>query len=70
MLGEAYFKGWYEGRANMAREILLGLGTRRFGAPNSQTKARLDAIGSELRLRDLALQVHRAASWHELLASQ
>jgi hypothetical protein len=66
-VGEAYFKGWYAGRADMAREILLLLGTDQFGPPDSQIKAKLDAISSELRLRDLAVRVRGVTGWEQLL---
>ena len=69
-VGEAYFKGWYAGRADMAREILLLLGTERFGQPDSQIKAKFDAISSERRLRDLAVRVHGVKGWEQLLTSQ
>lgn len=69
-VGEAYFKGWYAGRAAMAREMLLLLGTERFGPPDSQIKAKLAGISSELRLRDLAVRVHGVKGWAELLGAE
>lgn len=60
-------KGRKEGRAEEARSILLLLGTKRFGQPDTQTQASLNAITSLERLEQLIERAVEVESWQELL---
>ena len=63
-------EGRVEGRVEEARELLLTLGERRFGAPDERNRATLAAIGDHDRSHALVTRVLSAASWDELLASR
>ena len=63
-------EGRAEGRVDEARELLLELGTGRFGSPDARTHATLSAIGDRTRLHVLAARLLTASTWSELLADQ
>jgi predicted transposase YdaD len=65
--GEA--KGEARGRVEEAREILIRHGTKKFGPPNEQAKARIASLSDLDRLHDLFDRVLEVANWDELLAS-
>ncbi len=56
-----------EGRLLGLREVLLELGTERFGPPDVATAAALEAITDQTRLLDLCGCVRAASSWQNLL---
>jgi predicted transposase YdaD len=60
-------EGRVEGRVEEARELLVELGTRRFGPPNARTSAALAAIGDHERLHALVARLFDAAGWDDLL---
>jgi hypothetical protein len=60
-------EGAEKGRMEEARRILLLLGTKRFGTPDMQTQASLDAISSPDRLEQLISRAIEVESWQELL---
>lgn len=64
---EGFKKGRAEGRAEAAREIVLRLGTRRFGPPDDQARAALAAVTDLRRLQRLTDRVLDAGGWDELL---
>jgi hypothetical protein len=70
ILEEGRAEGRAEGRVDEARELLLELGTGRFGPPDARTQATLSAIGDRARLHALAARLLTASSWSELLAGQ
>jgi hypothetical protein len=45
----------------------LELGEDRFGPPDEQTRAAIDAIADVKRLVELGKRVQAVANWHELL---
>jgi hypothetical protein len=57
------------GKAEDAKEILIRLGTKKFGPPNEQAKARIASLSDLDRLHDLFDRVLEVANWDELLAS-
>lgn len=63
--GEA--KGEAKGRIEAAREILLTLGTDRFGPPSRDFQAIISAISSATDLKRLATRVLHTDGWAELL---
>ena len=66
-MAEGLAMGMTEGRAKEARSLLLLLGTKRFGAPDTRTQAAIEAIRSVERLERLVARVLEAESWEELL---
>lgn len=60
-------EGRAEGEANGVRRILLRLGTERFGPPDAQTRAVLEAITDVGRLEALAGRLDRTSGWDDLL---
>lgn len=60
-------KGREEAREE-AREILLSLGTRRFGKPSTKTRKMVAQISDREMLKSLALRLLEVESWTELLA--
>jgi len=50
---EGRAEGKVEGRVEEARNLLLLLGTKRFGAPSAHTQAAIEAVGSVARLERL-----------------
>ena len=62
-------KGEASGRAEEAREILIFLGSRRFGRPNPQVEAQIAALSDRDRLHELVARVHTVGNWDELLNS-
>jgi predicted transposase YdaD len=69
-LTEGLTQGRAEGLTEGARLVLLELGEDRFGAPDAEARARIEAIGDVGKLKELARSVSRVGSWRELLASQ
>lgn len=61
-------EGRAEGRAEEARELLIELGSSRYGAPDARTLAALRAINDRERLHRLAARLFAASGWAELLA--
>ena len=70
ILEEGRVEGRAEGRVDEARELLLELGTGRFGPPDGGTHATLRAIADRAQLHALAARLLTVASWHELLAGR
>jgi predicted transposase YdaD len=68
ILAEGAARGRDEGRASEAREIILRLGGKRFGAPSARAAAAIQAITSVERLEALVDRLLEAESWDELLA--
>ena len=62
-------EGRAEGRVKEARELLLDLGTRRFGPPDASIRAAVEAIADHERLHALAARLFDAASWRDLLTT-
>jgi hypothetical protein len=60
-------EGRKEGRAEGMRELLLLQGSKRFGAPDDQTKAALEQITAVKTLQLLAARLLDVESWQELL---
>ena len=65
---EGRTEGWAEGRMEQTRALLLRLGSKRFGAPDDQSRAVLEAIPSLEALERLADRLLEVESWQELLA--
>jgi hypothetical protein len=57
-----------EGRVEGARRMLFILGEKRFGAPDTQTQAALNAVTSPQQLEQLAARLLEVESWQELLS--
>jgi predicted transposase YdaD len=70
ILDEGRAEGRTEGRTEGALEVLVEMGTRRFGPPDAQTQATLAAIDDHTQLRTLAARLLDTASWAELLAGE
>jgi hypothetical protein len=56
-----------EGQEKALREIILVLGQDRFGPPEESVKASLNNIADLNRLKRIARQTPKAASWQEIL---
>lgn len=67
ILEEGKAEGLAQGQLQEARRVLLRLASKRFGAPDTPTKAAVKAIGSVERLERLTLRVLDVGSWEELL---
>ena len=52
-----------------AKKFLRLVGDGRFGTPDAQTAAAIDAIENLARLEDLGSRLQAANSWQELLGS-
>ena len=63
--GEA--KGEAKGAFKTAHNVLLRLGTKRFGEPDPRVLAAIDQIKDATVLEDLALRAVEVSSWQELL---
>lgn len=66
---EGLAEGLAEGRADEARALLVYLGTRRFGSPDTETRDRLDSVQNPDLLDAWCRRVLDAASWDDLLAT-
>lgn len=55
------------GKAEGERTVLVRLGTKKFGAPDAETRTALQAITDPRRLEELAERILVASSWEELL---
>lgn len=62
--------GEVKGRATEARELLLRLGTKKFGPPPADVVAEIAAIGEAEPLERLVERVLDVASWPELMAGR
>ena len=62
-------EGEARGRVEEARKILIRHGTKKFGPPDEQVKARIAALADLDRLHDLVDRVLDVASWDELLGA-
>jgi predicted transposase YdaD len=60
-------EGEARGEAKGERNLLLRLGTRRFGAPDASTRIAIEAITSVERLEQLGDKLLEVESWAELL---
>jgi hypothetical protein len=60
--------GEKQGSMEASRAVLVSLGRKRFGEPDADLLARLQAIESTERLQQLALRVLDVESWQELLS--
>jgi hypothetical protein len=56
-----------EGQEKFAREIILAQGEDRFGPPEEGIKASLENVTDLARLKRMARQTPKVASWHEIL---
>jgi hypothetical protein len=65
---KARSEGKVEGGNEVAHAFVLRLGSKRFGAPDAQTMARLAAISKIEQLERLADRLLEAESWQELFA--
>ena len=65
--GEA--RGKAIGKAIGERELILIVGSKRFGDPDANIRMLLDAIESPERLKNLGARLLDVDSWHDLLAS-
>lgn len=66
-MAEGRAEGQTEGRTQEASAILRKLGTRRFGAPDETTRARLESITKVDRLEAMIECMHEFANRRELL---
>jgi hypothetical protein len=66
--GEA--RGRAEGSVAQARDDVLRLGRKRFGQPNENVSARIDAIDNLAQLLFLHDRILDVSTWAELLAPQ
>jgi predicted transposase YdaD len=62
-------EGKAEGKAEGAKQLLLRMGRKRFGPPEPQTIAAIEAIAELERVEQLADRLLDVASWDELLAT-
>ena len=60
-------EGEERGELKEARKIILRQGTKRFGTPDTQTQAAIEAIMSLERLEQIADRILEVESWNELL---
>jgi predicted transposase YdaD len=63
--GEA--RGEIRGKSEEARNLLIRIGIRRFGVPDEQTRAAIDAITSLETLEQMAERILDVETWQELL---
>jgi hypothetical protein len=61
-------EGVAKGRTDEARRLLLRQGRKRFGTPDSETAAAVEAINNLDRLEELSERLLDVSSWEELLA--
>lgn len=61
-------QGRVEGRVEGKREDLLLLGTRRFGAPDAELLAEINAIVDPARLDAMLVRILDASGWNDVLA--
>jgi hypothetical protein len=57
-----------EGMAQGAKETLLRLGRKRFGAPGPALEAKIEALTELERLEELTDRLLEVSSWDELIA--
>jgi predicted transposase YdaD len=67
ILEEGREKGREEGRVDQSRRLLIRLGSRRFGAPDAATVARIERVGDLDTLERLGDALFTATSWEQLL---
>jgi len=63
-------EGRNEGAVVEARKLLRIIGESRFGPPDAQTAAAIEAIDDLARLEDLAARLQAAENWQALLGSR
>ena len=68
ILEEGREEGELRGEIRQARRDILGLGTRRFGAPATAAASRIQQLDDLNALDRLLDGVLRVSSWQELLA--
>lgn len=51
-----------------SRELLFEIGEERFGAPNEQVRAEINALEDLPRLKIRVVQANKVNSWEELLS--
>jgi hypothetical protein len=66
---DTYWAIFEEGQAIQAREIILRLGAKRFGAPDAGIAAQLEEVSDLARLGRIVDRLFdaTAANWHDLL---
>ena len=67
---EAREQGRAEGRVEAARDVVLAVGSDRFGPPDAETQAALEAIGELHQLRAMARRLFDASGWDEILRTR
>lgn len=67
IIAEGRAQGEARGRVEQTHRLVLELGAEKFGAPDQQTRATLDAIDELELLERLARRVLTASSWNDLL---
>jgi len=68
IISEGEARGEARGKAIGERELIMVLGSKRFGEPDQRTRDLRDAIESPERLKSLGVRILDASSWHDLLA--
>ena len=66
ILEEGLMKGKEEGKADEARRILLNIGTNRYGVASDETRKRIEATTSLVKLEFYIENLFRAENWIEL----
>lgn len=66
-LAEGRAEGRAEGQATAIRELILRLGTQRFGEPDASLRAQLEGISSLELLIPISERLLQASTWEELL---
>jgi predicted transposase YdaD len=73
LLEEGEEKGLQKGREeglNASREMLLGIGEKLFGPPDTATRTVIESIGDLERLKRMGLRALSAKGWNDLLAEK
>ena len=65
---EGKAEGRAEGRLEEALEFLIRIGSKRFGAPNTAARRKLNAINDLGRIHHLGARIDEVGSWKDLLA--
>ncbi len=64
---EGMLEGKLEGKLEEARAIILRLGRRRFGEPDSSLLSKLESIEAIERLEEITDRLITAVSWNEAI---
>ncbi len=70
LLEEGEEKGLQKGLQkgiNASREMLLGIGEKLFGPPDTETRTAIESIGDLERLKRMGLRALSAKGWNDLL---